>query len=59
MKCRLCGRGPFAVKGWLQRMNKKGVEGIYECRPGCDARLTPDQAVLGAIEGSHKEPKNG
>ena len=49
--CRFCGKSPTQCKGWLERVNEKGVAGIFECRPSCDADLPPDERVLGAIEG--------
>jgi hypothetical protein len=50
MNCRLCGKGVNDCGGWLARVNEKGVAGIWECRPSCDAELTRDEAVLGALE---------
>jgi len=51
VKCRLCGKPAHEIKGWLARVNEKGVDGIWECRPSCDANLTQDEALLAAIEG--------
>lgn len=53
IKCRLCGKlGSEAVGVVLTRVNEKGVEGIWECRPICGAQLPPDEALLAAIEGT-------
>lgn len=49
-KCRLCGKGPLEIGGYLTRVNEKGVEGIWECRPSCDADLPPDTRLLMALE---------
>lgn len=49
MKCRLCGRHVSEIGGWLARVNEKGVEGVWECRPSCDAVMTDDEKVVDAI----------
>lgn len=49
--CQKCGADLKECRGWLERVNEKGVPGIWECRPSCAERLTPEQKVLGAIEG--------
>jgi hypothetical protein len=54
MTCKKCGRGPHEIGGYLTRVNEKGVPGIFECAPNCEADLPSDVAVLLAIEG---EPK--
>jgi hypothetical protein len=54
MKCRLCGKGPLEIGGYLQRVNEKGMPGIWECRPSCGANLkTP---VIDAINGTYNRP---
>jgi hypothetical protein len=50
MKCRKCDRTPHEIRGFLTRVNEKGVPGVWECRPSCDADLSPDEAVIAAIE---------
>lgn len=55
MKCRLCGRSATEIRGYLKRMNEKGVKGIWECRPSCDADLTSDERVIAAIEDDDEE----
>ena len=56
LKCRKCGKSATEIKGWLERVNKRGViPGIWECRPSCDAKLSNDQAVIRAITGEAKE----
>lgn len=53
IKCRQCGVEGHNAKGVvLQRMNEKGVEGIWECRPICGAQLSPDVGIVAAIEGT-------
>jgi hypothetical protein len=47
--CRLCGRDANACGGWLERVNEKGVPGVWECRPSCGADLSGEEKVLGAI----------
>lgn len=53
--CRLCGRGATEIEGYLARVNQKGVPGIWECRPDCNAKLSPDEALLLAIKSCHKD----
>jgi hypothetical protein len=55
MKCRLCGKGALEIRGYLKRMNEKGVEGIWECRPSCDADLSEEERVIAAIEDDNEE----
>jgi hypothetical protein len=50
IKCRLCDKDANDCGGWLERVNEKGVPGIWECRPSCDALLPPDERIIGAIE---------
>ncbi len=49
--CRLCGKTALEIGGYLTRVNEKGVDGIWECRPNCKADLPPDTRLLLAIEG--------
>lgn len=51
MTCRLCGKPAHKIGGYLQRVNEKGVAGIWECRPNCSADLPDDVALMLAIEG--------
>jgi hypothetical protein len=53
--CRLCKKTAHEIKGYLTRVNEKGVTGIWECRPSCDATLTNNEALLAAIEGDDKQ----
>lgn len=48
--CRKCGKTPHQIQGFLKRVNEKGVPGIWECRPSCDANLTQDEALIAAVE---------
>lgn len=50
MKCRLCGKSAMEIRGYLARMNEKGVEGIWECRPSCNANLSAEERIIAAIE---------
>lgn len=50
MKCRLCGKGISEIKGWLTRVNPKGITGVWECRPSCNANLTQKEAFMAAIK---------
>lgn len=57
IKCRRCGiKGHEAVGVVLQRVNEKGVEGIWECRPICGAQMSEGDAVEAAIEGRFEKP---
>ena len=49
--CRLCKKTVHEIRGYLHRVNEKGVQGIWECRPSCNANLTQDEALLAALEG--------
>lgn len=51
MNCRICGKTALEIGGYLQRVNEKGVPGIWECRPNCSADLPQDTRLLLAIEG--------
>jgi hypothetical protein len=59
MHCRLCYKSPFEIEGWLERVNPTGENGIWECRPSCAAHLTPEDRVLGAIEGREENEEKG
>lgn len=53
IQCRRCGVKGSEAKGVvLQRMNEKGVEGIWECRPICRAQMGDSDALVAAIEGA-------
>lgn len=49
-RCRLCGKDAQEIGGYLTRVNEKGVEGIWECRPSCDADQTFEQNLLAALD---------
>lgn len=51
MCCRKCGKGVHEVGGYLERVNEKGVPGIWECRPSCEAKLSNEDAIMAAIKG--------
>jgi hypothetical protein len=59
MKCRVCGATVFDCGGWLERVNEKGVPGVYECRPMCGADMPVEEKILGAIEGCEAEEQRG
>lgn len=59
IKCRLCGKGAVETHGYLHRVNEKGVPGIWECRPTCQADLPPDVRVLLTIEGELEDKQKG
>lgn len=53
IQCRLCGVLGHKAKGVvLQRVNEKGVEGVWECRPICGAQMKADDCLVAAIEGA-------
>lgn len=58
MTCRLCGRTANECGGWLERVNEKGVPGVWECRPSCGKVLSREDAVLGAITAEEENPGN-
>jgi hypothetical protein len=47
--CRKCGRGPNECSGYLERVNKLSVDGVWECRPQCGAVLSREDAIISAI----------
>ncbi len=49
--CSKCGTSVHECGGWLERVNPKGEDPIWECRPACGARLTDEEALLGAVAG--------
>lgn len=49
MRCRLCNRNADEIQGYLTRVNEKGVDPIWECRPDCSAKMSSDARVLAAI----------
>lgn len=53
-ECRLCGRKGYEPGALLVRVNEKGVPGIWECRPNCETKLTPEVALITALA---EEPK--
>lgn len=48
--CRLCGKSALEINGWLQRVNEKGVTGIWECRPSCDVEMSFEERIMGVID---------
>ncbi len=48
--CRLCGKGAREIGGYLTRVNETGVDGVWECRPSCDAQLSFEANLMMAIE---------
>lgn len=48
--CRLCGKNCRQCDGYLKRVNQKGVDGIWECRPDCNTVIKADDAVIAAID---------
>ena len=49
MKCRLCGKAAYEIEGWLGRVNEKGVDGVFECKPHCGAKMSQSDSLLGAM----------
>jgi hypothetical protein len=57
-KCRLCGKCLSELQGsYLVRVNEKGVPGIWECLPCCEADLTQEEALLAALAPDAPEVK--
>lgn len=59
MKCRKCGKSVYEIKCFLGRINKKGVKGIWECRPQCGSIMDTDERIIAAIEGDQPEKGQG
>lgn len=53
--CHLCGKTAFECGGYLKRVDEKGVPGIWECYPSCDAKLSRNAALLSAVLGDDHE----
>lgn len=49
--CQKCGKTVHEIGGYLERVNKKGVRGIFECRPSCNSKLSRSQKIISAIDG--------
>lgn len=58
MKCRICNKEHWQIGGYLERVNEKGVDGIWECRPSCNADLPQETNLLMALDSS-APPKKG
>lgn len=54
--CRLCGKTAQEIGGYLHRVNEKGVDGIWECRPSCDSKMDDDARLLAALEHDEAPP---
>lgn len=58
-KCKLCGKSISELRGaYLTRVNEKGVPGIWECRPTCEADLPQETLLMMAIESDDKDAPN-
>jgi hypothetical protein len=55
VKCMHCGKGVHETGGYLTRVNEKGVPGIWECSPSCDADLPQETNLMLAITGECKD----
>lgn len=49
MKCRKCGKGANEIGGYLTRVNEKGVDGVWECRPFCKSQLDQEEKLVLAV----------
>jgi len=52
-RCHRCGKDSYQCGGWLHRINKKGIFGIWECQPSCDAKLLKEERLFAAL--NHRE----
>lgn len=52
LRCRKCGKTAHEIGGYLHRVNELGVKGVWECRPSCEAAMSPDDRLIAAIEGT-------
>jgi len=48
--CRKCKRTVHQIGGYLTRVNETGVEGIWECRPSCEADLPAETRLMLALD---------
>lgn len=58
MKCQKCGTKFSKLKKgkYFERVNEKGVKGIWECRPSCIEHFdTQEAAILSTIKGKKKD----
>lgn len=59
LTCRICGKGAMEIGGYLQRVNAKGNDGIWECKPSCQADLPNETKLILALEESNEsKPRN-
>jgi hypothetical protein len=54
-ECRKCLKQAHQIGGYLRRVNEKGVPGIWECAPTCDADLPFDTRLLLAMDDAADE----
>ena len=47
--CNKCGCSANQCGGYLERVNEKGIPGIWECKPNCEAVMSRNEAILAAI----------
>lgn len=61
VNCRKCGQGPMetANRGaYLNRVNEKGVEGIWECAPSCEHKHgNQEDALIAALDANNDPTK--
>ncbi len=50
--CQKCKKDLDNIGGYLKRVNEKGVDPIWECRPSCDTIQTQEQNLLDVINES-------
>jgi hypothetical protein len=55
--CRLCGKGPLEIGGWLERTNPLGELGVWECHPSCNAQRSEEDKLMDAIDGAAQPEK--
>lgn len=44
--CRRCG----CAGAYMERVNEKGLPGIFECRPVCGAPLSDEESLIAAVD---------
>lgn len=53
--CCLCKKTLDEIGGYLSRINAKGIDPVWACRPACEVVQTQEKNLLDAIQGD--DPK--
>lgn len=57
--CKKCGANPVKDNVYLKRVNKLGVDGIWECKPNCQTKVTNDNLVSLILDETEENMNKG